>query len=252
MARTPGGDARDLGDGPLAAFTHDVLVTRFDTRVGRLIPVGLAGAVAVVAANAESEAAIILGLAVAVALGGVVFLVERDRWRAQDVFQWYLADRSHRWVRDTGGSGPRGDPAATEVWLGAHQPGTVPQIYRALAALHTGDPRVRARELAAMPDVTPEDRAWRMWVIETDRWNATGAADTSELAPRDPVPPGSLRADVGRGDQTTATVRLGGRRARADLGRRRNGTQTTAGTAVERIRSKAGRSEMDTVVQGVI
>jgi hypothetical protein len=183
MARTPGGDARYLDEGPLAAFTHDVQVTRFDTRVGRLIPVGLAGAVAVVAANAGSQAAIIVGIAVAVGLGGVVLLVERDRWRAQDVLHWYLADRAHRWVRDTGGTGPRGDPAATEVWLGTHQPGTVPQIYRALAALHTGDPRVRARELAAMPDVTPEDRAWRTWVNETDRWNATGAADTSELAP---------------------------------------------------------------------
>jgi hypothetical protein len=119
----------------------------------------------------------------AAGLGGVVLVAERERWRAQDVMWWYLADRSERWVRDTGGPGPRGDPAAAEIWLGAHQPGTVPQVYRAMAAFHTGDARVLGRELEAMPSSTLDDRTWRLWVVEADRWNMTGAAETGELEP---------------------------------------------------------------------
>ena len=167
---------------PLGGFVHDIDFTRFDGRSGRLIPLGLAAVVAVIAASTGIRAALIAGLGVGglLALAAVAF--ERDRWRAQDVFQWYQRGRLDRWLRDTGAASPGGDPAAAEIWLGGHRPGTVPQVYRALAAYHTGDPVVIQREVAAMPDGSILDRAWKEWLFQTNRFTQTGSAEPTELA----------------------------------------------------------------------
>jgi hypothetical protein len=169
-------------DGPLDGFAHDIDVTRFDSRFGRFVPLVLAGLVAIVAANAGLSAAIVTGWGIAVGLGVVVALVERDRWRAQDVLHWYQVGRLRRWLRETGSPGPGGDPAAAEIWLGTHLPGTVPQVYRASAAFSTRDAVVIKRELGAMPDLTPGDRAAKEWIVQANRLIETGAADTTELA----------------------------------------------------------------------
>jgi hypothetical protein len=168
-------------EGPLDGFNHDVDVTRFDSRVGRLVPLALAGLVAIVAANWGLQAALLAGFAVAVGLGLIVVVAERDRWRAQDVLIWYLEERHARWIRETGGASPDGDPAAAEIWLGAHRPGSTPQVYRAAAAFHSRDAVVINRELSAMPEDRPEDRAWKEWLVQGNRLVDTGAADTAEL-----------------------------------------------------------------------
>jgi hypothetical protein len=107
--------------------------------------------------------------------------LERDRWRAQDVLLWFYAGRRRRWRRDTGLADPSNEPAAAEVWLGAHRPGSVPQLYRAITAGWTTDPRRFAAEVAAMPETTPLERALKLWVVGADQWVATGDADTAEL-----------------------------------------------------------------------
>jgi hypothetical protein len=168
-------------EGPLDGFAHDIDFTRFDSRYGRFVPLALAGLVAIIAANAGPELAVVAGLGIAVGLGLIVAAVERDRWRAQDVFHWYDRGRRLRWSRETGGLGPGGDPAAAEIWLGTHRPGTVPQVYRAIAAFGTRDAVVIDRELDAMPEQTVEDRAWKEWVVQANLLIDTGAADTAKL-----------------------------------------------------------------------
>jgi hypothetical protein len=168
-------------DEPLDGFAHDIDFTRFDSRYGRPVPLALAGLVAIVAANAGAQAAAMVGFGVAIGLGLIVAAVERDRWRAQDVYHWHGRQRRLRWIRETGGLGPGGDPVAAEIWLGTHQPGTVPQVFRSLAAFYARDPVVVKRELDAMPERTPEDRAWKEWVVQVMRLHDTGVAETVEL-----------------------------------------------------------------------
>jgi hypothetical protein len=136
------------------------------------------------AAWIAAHAGIVVGLAI-IAAGTVALLValvaERQRWRAQDMIHGYQAARIAEWVRNTGSEPvPYFDVAANEVWLGAHQRGTVPQIYRAHAAEATGDPAVIARELAALPDDTPLDRANRLWVL-AGTWDLAATRDLSDL-----------------------------------------------------------------------
>ena len=166
----------------LAGLVHDIDFTRFDNRVGRLAALALAAVVAFVAADRGIQAAMVVAFAIGLALALTVVAVERDRWQAQDVFQWYQRARLDRWRRDTHGDSPGGDPAAAEVWLGTHQRGSVPQLYRALAAHHTGDPVVIQREVSAMPSRTPADLAWQEWLDQTTRFNLTGTADPRNLA----------------------------------------------------------------------
>jgi hypothetical protein len=166
---------------PLEGFAHDVDFSRVDSRVGRIGLPLLSLAVAAVAVRLGWPAAAGVGTAIAVALAIAIVLLERDRWRAQDVMHWYATGRRHRWLEDTGGPSPEGDVAAAEVWLGTHQSGTVPQIYRVLATLQSGDVHRLHRELAAMPESTPEDRALKAWAVELQRWFATGVADTAEI-----------------------------------------------------------------------
>jgi hypothetical protein len=183
---------------PLEGFVHDVDYTRFDTRIGRLVPIGLAGLVAWVAYEGGSGWAIAVGGIVASALVAVVVLLERDRWRAQDVLHWFQAERLRRWLQDTGSVAPNGDPAAAEIWLGVHQPGSVPQLYRAIAAGQTGDRFRFASELAAVPETTPTDRAMKAWLVESVRWTATGEADAARVrALADEVPDAPVRSTLG-------------------------------------------------------
>ena len=160
---------------------HGIDSTRFDSRLGRLVPLGLAAIVALVAATLGGPAALGAAIAIAVGLAITVVVLEHDRWRAQDVLHWYHAARAQRWRVATGSDGPRGHPAAAAVWLGAHQPGTVPQRFRAIAAVQSGEAIIMDREIAALPDATPDDRAWRMWVIATRRLLTEGEADVVEL-----------------------------------------------------------------------
>jgi hypothetical protein len=160
----------------LETLAHDVDVTWFDNWFGRLLVFALAGVAGVVAANLGVGPAVATCALAAAGLAIAVVVIERDRWRAQDIALWRLADRTRRWYADTGGDSP-GSPAEAEVWLGSHQPGTVPQRYRALAALNTTDDVTIAREIAAMPQATPEDRAWRSWVIAARQVMASEFAD---------------------------------------------------------------------------
>jgi hypothetical protein len=166
---------------PFEGFVHDIDVTRFDSRAGRLVTSVLALAVAGVAIMAGWSAAGALTATILVGLVLAVVFLERDRWKAQDVLLWFNDRRHHRWIEETGGLGPRGDPAAAEIWLGVHRVGTVPQSYRAIAALQSGDAHRAQRELDAMPGATAGDRAMKLWVVERHRWLRTGSADTDEL-----------------------------------------------------------------------
>lgn len=182
-------------DPALEGLVHAVDFTRFDSRAGQLGTLALAAAVAVIAARLGTDAAILAGAGIAVALLVAVLATERDRWRAQDVLAWYQGERLDRWIRDTGDVGPRGDPAAAEIWLGAHQPGTVPQLYRALAAGYTQDAVVIEREIARMPEASTLDRAWKAWFVLTGRLQDTGIGDPAELARLvDALPPSSDRS----------------------------------------------------------
>ena len=188
---------REPDSSGLERFVHDVDVTRFDSRLGRLFPIALAVLVGVIAANLGGTAALGAGILIAAGLAIAVIVLERDRWRAQDVLHWYLADRFRRWRVATGSDGPStADPAEAEVWLGAHPPGSVPQVYRAIAAVRARNEVVIAREIAALPDATPDDRAWRLWVIQSGRFVATGDADVDELR--------SLLPDLANADDRTA------------------------------------------------
>lgn len=199
---------------PLEGFVHDVDYTRFDTRFGRLMPIGLAGLVALVAYQGGAAWAITGGGLVAVVLVAVVVVLERDRWRAQDVLHWFQAERLRRWLQDTGSAAPNGDPAAAEVWLGVHQPGSVPQLYRAIAASQTGDRFRFASELAAVPETTPTDRAMKAWLVESVRWTATGEADPANVrALTDEVPAGPVRSAL---DAWLASVDAAHRRSVGD------------------------------------
>jgi hypothetical protein len=166
---------------PFEGFVHDVDVTRLDGRAGRVAIPLLALAVAGVAVTAGWSAAGALMAAIVIGLALAITYFERDRWRAQDVMIWFNIGRIRRWVEDTGSMAPVGDPARAEVWLGAHQAGTVPQQYRAMAALQTGDQFRSQREIDAMPDATPGDRALKLWVTERHQWMRSGLANTGEL-----------------------------------------------------------------------
>lgn len=167
--------------GPLDGFVHDLDVTRFDHRVGRLVPFGLAAIVAWIAVTRGPALALVIAFAIAFALAAAVAVFERDRWRAQDVMHWFQANRTARWHRDTGGVIQLGDPAAAEIWLGAHQPGTVPQLYRAIAASYTGNDVQLSREFAQLPEATADERVTKAWLSESVRWTATGEADVEPI-----------------------------------------------------------------------
>ena len=190
------GSAAPADDEPaLAGFVHDVDVTRFDSRFGRPVLLALAAAIAAIAYVVDARTALVVGVGVALVLAVTTVALERERWRAQDVFQWYQRGRRDSWWRDTGSVSPGGDPAAAEIWLGAHQPGTVPQRYRALAAVQTGDPVVIRRETAALPEDSVLDQAWKEWVLQTARFNSTGSAVPERLAGLvDSLPPSPDRS----------------------------------------------------------
>lgn len=181
--RLPGRARPRRGDPQYAVweFTRDVDVSRF-SQTSWFIGVMAA---AVGAAWVAAQAGVTVGLAIvaagALALAAAAILLEQRRWHAQDVLYWYQAVRIAEWVRDTGAMGaPYDDVAGNEIWLGAHQPGTVPQVYRAHAAQATGDPAVMAREFAALPDATPLDRANREWV-QAGAWDRASTRDLTAL-----------------------------------------------------------------------
>jgi hypothetical protein len=161
---------RPIGEEPFEGFLRAIDVTRFESAVGLMVTVGLGALVAAMVAPFGVWQATAVGAVVAVALAAMIAIWERRRWRAQDVLHWYFAGREAAWVRDTGKIGRLEDPAAAEVWLGTHQPGSVPQSYRVIAAGFARDEHRFAIELARLPDATPEDRAWRMWLAAAHRW----------------------------------------------------------------------------------
>jgi hypothetical protein len=163
----------------LGAFFRNVLVTRFDTRSGRLAVAGLAVLVAVVAVNAGVASAFAVGLVIALGLALAIVALERDRWAAQGVILAFRGQRQAEWLRDTGTKGTNGSRAEAEVWLGAHRPGTVPPRYRAIIAEQTGDPVVLAREVAALPDATALDRANRAQLLRSWEWSSGVTPDTT-------------------------------------------------------------------------
>jgi hypothetical protein len=201
---------------PLEGFVHDVDYTRFDTRFGRLVPIGLAGLVAWVAYEGGVGWALAIGGVIAIVLVVVVIALERDRWRAQDVLHWFQAGRMRTWLHDTGGISPNGDPAAAEIWLGVHQPGSVPHLYRAIVAAQTGDRFRFVSELAAVPEATPTDRAMKAWLVESLRWTATGEADAARVrALADEVPDPTVQSAL---NVWLASVAAARRRSQGDRG----------------------------------
>ena len=121
---------------PLEGFVHDVDVTRFDSRLGRIVPIALAVLVGVIAANLGATPALGAGILVAAGLVVAVIALERAAGAPR-------TSCTGTWRTDTGAGGRRrdrtarssADPAEAEMWLGAHPPGSVPQVYRAITAV---------------------------------------------------------------------------------------------------------------------
>ena len=174
-------DASTTLPSSIGAFFRAVLVTRLDTRVGRLTIAGLAVLVAVVAVNRGIPTAVAVLFALALVLVLVIVALERDRWAAQDVVVRFRGQRRAEWLRDTGTEATNGSPGEAEVWLGAHRRGAVPQRYRAIIAAETRDPVVLQREVAALPVDTPLDRALREQLVRSGEWAAGGVPDTARL-----------------------------------------------------------------------
>jgi hypothetical protein len=185
------------GAGPavIEAFMTDLWTSWLVHGPRALAVIALGAAVGIAVGWTGWAPGLVLIVGGAVALVVTTVLVDRPRWRAQDGYARYVAARQGRWVRDTGGTAPLGGRGEAEVWLGSHQPGTVPQVYRALAASHAGNEHVWARELEAMPAVTPTDLAWRAYAEAGHELDATGAADVAGLAAAvEALPEGPERA----------------------------------------------------------
>jgi hypothetical protein len=121
-----------------------------------------------------------LGVVLMAVLAAMVVLVDRPRWKAQDVIDARQRYRRRRWIRDTG-SDPPDDRAAAEVWLGAHLPGSVPPVYRALAAITAEDDRQQTTTLAALPSQSPADVFDRAWIRSVAAFTGGGPVDSTEL-----------------------------------------------------------------------
>jgi hypothetical protein len=189
---TPGPGA---GPAVIEAFLTDTWTSSLvrGPRAVVVIALGAAAGVAVGWTGWAAGVVVIAGGAVALAVATAI--ADRPRRRAQDGYARYVSLRQARWVRDTGGAAPLGGRGEAEVWLGAHQPGSVPQVYRTLAAGLAGNEHVWARELEAMPSTTPEDLAWRAYAEASHELDATGAADTTRLtAAAEALPDGPDRA----------------------------------------------------------
>jgi hypothetical protein len=166
---------------PLEGFTHDVDVTAFDRRLARLVPFGLALLVALALPTLGLPLGLAIGVGIAAALGVLIVVFERTRWRAQEVLHGYFFERTRRWRLDTGGDPPRDGGAAAEIWLGRHQPGSVPQLYRVSAAQAGGDDVVYRRELDRMRETTAAERAVKRWAVEVRRFGESGVADADAV-----------------------------------------------------------------------
>ena len=62
---------------PLDGFVHDVDVTRFDSRLGRIVPIALAVLVGVIAANLGGTPALGAGILIAAGLVVAVIVLEQ-------------------------------------------------------------------------------------------------------------------------------------------------------------------------------
>jgi hypothetical protein len=172
--------ARDGSPGEVAArrFSTSLAASRL-TAHGLWFAWALAGlGLGLLAGRMGWPVMLALALAVSVTAGVMASVLDRNRWRASDVLRWQQVGRLAAWRRDTGGDNPA-DAAAAEVWLGAHQAGAVPPVYRAIAAYMADDEVTWDRELRAMPDATDEDRACRAWVVAQRDLYRSGAADTA-------------------------------------------------------------------------
>ena len=181
--RRAGRDQLPVGEEPenVHAFHHDLSVSPLLRGFRWIVWVVVAAGVAFAWGAVGPWAGVMLGLLVTGLLIALIASFDQARWRAQDVYAWYQAGRARRWITDTGAPGPTSGRAEAEVWLGAHPRGTVPQIYRAIAASHTGDGTVLAREVRSMPDTTLAQQAWMAWVPAAWAIERTGSADLTPL-----------------------------------------------------------------------
>ena len=172
---------REPDSSGLERFVHDVDVTRFDSRLGRLFPIALAVLVGVIAATWAARPR--SGPGSSSPLG----------WRSRSSCSSEIAGAPRTsctgtWRTGSGDGGWRRDRPAPARGPGrgrglARRASTRfrAQVYRAIAAVRARNEVVIAREVAALPDATPDDRAWRQWVIQSGRFVATGDADVDEL-----------------------------------------------------------------------
>jgi hypothetical protein len=166
----------------IADFLDDLGTSQLASGWRWLVPAGGSVALGLLAPAVGWPAWVGIVAAAGLLLIILVAVVDRDRWSAQNVLLWQQQLRVESWIRDTGALGPAiGDEAHAEVWLGSHPSGSVPQLYRALVAAGAADEHVSDREIAALPEATPVEAAWKRWAIEQTRLERTGRADMEGL-----------------------------------------------------------------------
>ena len=146
------------------AFWADLHRSALSSGPARFAPFALAAGVAAMAVLAGQAAVAAATAAIAALYTVALWRIDRPRWQAQDVVHRYHALRRLRWDVETGGPSPVEQPGRAETWLALHPRGSVPQLYRALAAAQSGDPVLARRELDAMEAESPLDRARLAWL----------------------------------------------------------------------------------------
>jgi hypothetical protein len=189
----------DTRDPPQEAFTRSLLTGRL---ARRSIALGLAALGIAVAWISNAVATPVgVGAGIAVTAGLVVALIALDgpRWRAQDVVLWQQAARNRRWREDTGGASPTQHPAQAELWLGSHPRGSVPQVYRVMAASLAGDVVAHERELRAWNPATATETAWKAWATVAPRAMNGEDVDLGEVRDAVGAVPAEERRDLEAG-----------------------------------------------------
>ncbi len=174
-------DGRRQDEAASEAFTRDLFTGRLARPAVAFVLVATGVAVAWAWNGVSPAIAASVAIAIVVGIVAVTSVLDRRRWRGQDVLLWQQAGRTRRWIDETGGPSPNEHPAQAETWLGTHPRGTVPQAYRVMAASLAADPVVRDRELAAYVPRSEADAAWRTWLAVAPLALAGGDADLSRV-----------------------------------------------------------------------
>ena len=180
------------------AFWADLHRSGLSSGLARFAPLALAVGVGAISVLAGQVAVAVATAAIAVLYLLVLRRTDRRRWQAQDTIHRYQALRSRRWMAETGGPSPVEQPGRVETWLATHPRGSVPQLYRAIAAAQSDDPVLARRELEAVETDTPLGRARLAWLQAATAIDRGERPDLAQLrALVDDLPTGPERAELG-------------------------------------------------------